>query len=322
MEKLPFELKKQGVYTKKESDGESGYRPEERSVEELIQYGIINLNKPSGPTSHQVSDYVQRILNIKKSGHTGTLDPKVTGVLPIALAKATRIVQALIPAGKEYIALMHLHKNIDEDKLLKVIEKFHGKIKQVPPLKSAVKRIERTREVYYFNILEIQDQDILFKVGCEAGTYIRKLIHDLGKEIGTGAHMTQLVRTKAGPFTDHDWHSLQDLRDAYEFYKEGKESEIRNVILPYEKAVQHLPKIWVFDNVISNLCHGSSLGSQGISKLTTDIKKDDLIAILTLKDELICLAKADLDFSDIIKEEKLLAASPVKVFMDFNRFKN
>jgi len=319
MEKLPFELKKQGIYTKKESDGEFGYRPEERSVEELIQYGIINLNKVSGPTSHQVSDYVQRILNIKKSGHTGTLDPKVTGVLPIALAKATRIVQALIPAGKEYIALMHLHKNIDEDKLLKVIKKFRGKIKQVPPLKSAVKRIERTREVYYFNILEIQDQDILFKVGCEAGTYIRKLIHDLGKEIGTGAHMTQLVRTKAGPFTDHDWHSLQDLRDAYEFYKEGKESEIRNVILPYEKAVQHLPKIWVFDNVISNLCHGSSLGSQGISKLTTDIKKDDLIAILTLKGELICLAKADLDFSDIIKEEKLLAASPAKVFMDIHR---
>ena len=245
----------------------------------------------------------------------------MTGVLPIALAKATRIIQALINAGKEYVALMHLHKKVNQDRLLKSIEKFQGKIRQIPPVRSAVKRVERTREIYYFKILDIIDQDILFRVGCEAGTYIRKLIHDLGKEIGTGAHMLQLVRTKAGPFNDYKWHSLQDIKDAYEFYKEGDESEIRKIILPYEKATEHLPKVWVFDNVIGNLCHGSSLGNQGISKLTTNIKSNDPVAVFTLKDELICLGKSLLSFQDVIKKEKTLAVVPNKVFMDITRVK-
>lgn len=322
MEKLPYELIERKIHTIKESGGKIGCKPEDRSVEELVQYGIININKPSGPTSHQVSDYVQRILGIKKAGHAGTLDPHVTGVLPIALAKATRIVQALINAGKEYIALMHIHKKIDNDVLMDAIKKFEGKIKQVPPVKSAVKRQERIREIYYLKILEISNQDVLFKIGCEAGTYIRKLIHDLGKEIEMGAHMVQLVRTKVGSFTDKNWHSLQDLRDAYEFYKEGDESQIRSIILPYETATFHLPKIWVFDNVIANLCHGSGLGNQGISKLTSDIKKNEIVAICTLKNELVCLAKAMLDFNDIIEGKKVLAAAPVKVFMGLNRFKN
>src|SRR3989344_2269983 len=111
-ELLPFERIQRRVLVKKESETnwDYGQNPEKRSVEELINYGIINLNKFSGPTSHQISDYVQKILNIDKSGHSGTLDPNVTGVLPIALGKATRIVQTLLKSGKEYVCLMHLHK--------------------------------------------------------------------------------------------------------------------------------------------------------------------------------------------------------------------
>ena len=155
MEGLPFEKIKRGVIVKKESatDDAKGRIPEERPVEDIIQYGIVNIDKPPGPTSHQVSDYVQKILNIDKSGHSGTLDPGVTGVLPIALGKATRIVQTLLNSGKEYVCLMYLHKPVDKKDIDKAVEKFTGKIKQLPPIKSAIKRRLRTREIYYFNIL-------------------------------------------------------------------------------------------------------------------------------------------------------------------------
>ncbi|MEM4398012.1 MAG: RNA-guided pseudouridylation complex pseudouridine synthase subunit Cbf5 [Candidatus Woesearchaeota archaeon] len=173
---LPFETIKRSVLIRKisETSEKFGCYPENRKIEEHIKLGIVNIDKPQGPTSHQVSAYVQKILNINKSGHAGTLDPNVTGVLPIALEKSTKIVQTLLLAGKEYVCLMHFHKKVEEYDLYKVLDKFTGKINQLPPVKSAVKRQLREREIYYIEVLEIKDQDVLFKVGCQAGTYIRK----------------------------------------------------------------------------------------------------------------------------------------------------
>lgn len=175
--KLPYEDLQREIHIIKEahSNPKYGCKPEERPIKRLIDYGIINVNKHSGPTSHQIADYVKKILNLAKVGHSGTLDPSVTGVLPIALGSATRIVQTLLPAGKEYVALMYLHKNIPEDRIRTTINAFIGEIQQLPPKRSAIKRQLRTRKVYYFDILEIKDQDVLFRVGCQAGTYIRKL---------------------------------------------------------------------------------------------------------------------------------------------------
>ena len=139
---LPFERIERELLIRKRSKTNSrfGCKPDERKAEELMQFGIINVNKPAGPTSHQVSAYAQKILGLEKAGHCGTLDPKVTGVLPIALGRGTRIVQALINTGKEYVCILYLHKAIDEKKIRDVMQSFVGKIKQLPPLKSAVKR--------------------------------------------------------------------------------------------------------------------------------------------------------------------------------------
>jgi len=261
--KLPFEKIDRIVITKKEADTniKLGCNPNKRTVEELIQYGVVNIDKPTGPTSHQVSDYVQRILNIKKAGHSGTLDPGVTGVLPVALDQATRIVQTLLPAGKEYVCIMHLHRDIEEKELRRAIRKFTGKISQKPPLKSAVKRVERTREIYYFDIMEINGKDVLFRVGCQAGTYIRKLCHDLGRELKVGAHMAELRRTKAGPFDESTLVTLHDLRDAYHYYKEGNEKFIRYCIKPMEEGINHLGKVWILDTAVEPICHGQTLKS-------------------------------------------------------------
>lgn len=240
----------------------------------------------------------------------------MTGVLPIALGRATRIVQALLTAGKEYVGIMHLHKNIDETRLRETIkEQFIGKIKQIPPLKSAVKRQLRTRTVYYFEILEIEDKDVLFKVGAEAGTYIRKLIHDIGKSLGVGAHMAELRRTKAGPFDESTLFSLHELQDAYYFWKEeSNEKFIRKVMQPIENGVQHLPKIWVFDTTVGSLCHGVDLKVPGISKLHSSINNDDNVAVMTLKEELVALGTAKMN-SEEMMSDKGLAVNIEKVFM-------
>ena len=239
--------------------------------------------------------------------------------MPIALGKATRIVQTLLKSGKEYVALMHLHKKIDEEKIKALAKEFVGKIEQLPPIRSAVKRQLRTREIYYLNILEIRDKEVLFKIGCEAGFYVRKFCHDFGLKLGTKAHMAQLVRSNVAMFDDTSWKTLHELKDSYEIYKQGNENYIRNVILPIERAVNHLPKIWVLDSAVSTLCHGADLSIPGISKYN-NFNKDEIIAVMTLKNELICLGNSLINYSEIEKNDKGKVIKVNKVFMERNLY--
>ena len=240
----------------------------------------------------------------------------MTGVLPTALEHATRIVQALLPAGKEYIALMHLHKEVEKNKLIKVLNDFTGKIKQKPPIKSAVRRVERTRNIYYLEILEIEGQDVLFRIGCQAGTYIRKYVHDFGQKLGCGAHMQELRRTKAGPFDESTLFTLHDLTDALHYYKnENNDKYLRKIIQPIENAIKHLPRVWVLDTTIKTLTHGRDLAIPGISKIESNINKEDNVAIMTLKGELIALGTAKLNSKEIMKENKGIAIRTDKVFI-------
>lgn len=316
---LPFEKIKREILIKKEAETSDkfGKKPEDRTVEELLDFGVINIDKPAGPTSHQVSAYVQKILHIKKSGHSGTLDPQVTGCLPTAIGKATRIVQPLLTSGKEYICLMHLHAEVEEYALRKVMSEFVGKIKQLPPIKSAVKRQWRFRKIYYLEILDIEKRDVLFKVGCQAGTYIRKLVHDIGEKLGCGAHMAELRRTKAGPFREDTLVTLQELTDAYHYWKaDGNDKYIRHCIKPIEYGVTHLPKIWIFDTTVDSLCHGINLKVPGIAKVETDIQVDEQVAIMTLKEELVAIGIAKMTSKEIIQQEKGIASTTDKVFME------
>lgn len=318
MTQLPFETIKRELIVKKraESSKKFGKNPDERSIEELVKCGVINLNKPAGPTSHQVSDYIKKIFDIEKAGHFGTLDPNVTGVLPVGLGKATKLAEFLLSAGKEYICLMHLHEDVDEAKIRKTVKKFIGKIRQLPPVRAAIKRQEREREIYYFEILEIEGRDVLFKVGCEAGTYIRKLCVDFGKELKIGAHMLQLIRTKAGSLTDKDMVSLQDVYDAYCYYKEGDEKFLRKIIKLIEESVNHIAKVYVLDSAVDSLCHGAYLYAVGIAKFESEINREDLVAVLSLKGELICIGYAEMSSKEMSKRERGTAVRTKAVFME------
>lgn len=315
--RLPSEKeRKLIVLSRAITDEKYGKRPEERSVEELIKYGFVNIDKPRGPTSHEVVAWVKNILEIKKAGHGGTLDPKVSGVLPIALEESTKVIGSLLSAGKEYIAVMRLHGDVGEEKIREVFEEFTGDIIQRPPVRSSVKRALRKRRIYYLDFLEKEGRDVLFRVGCEAGTYIRKLCHDMGEVLGVGAHMIELRRTKSGSLTEENITTLHDLKDAYIFWKEhGIEEFIREVIIPVERVVGFLPRVVIKDGAVDAICHGAPLAIPGISKVDAEINKGDTVAIFTLKGELVAIGRAEMETKEILTAEKGIAVKTDRVLM-------
>ena len=219
-------------------------------------FGFFNINKSKGMTSHDVVSKLRRVLKIKQIGHTGTLDPLAQGVLPIAVGKATRLIEYLDEKNKEYVAVLELgkisdtydcegiiqqysDKKISENDFLSVIDKYRGEIEQVPPAYSALhykgKRLydlarqgitpvdipARTVYINKLNLLDFdyESQTATIDVGCSRGTYIRSLINDIGINLGTGAIMTALTRTKSGVFSLKNAVSPELLSDNFEALK-------------------------------------------------------------------------------------------------------
>ena len=316
---LPSERKRETlIKSEDKTDDKYGKKPQDRPIEEYIRKGAIDLDKPAGPTSHEITSWVKKILNLKKAGHSGTLDPNVTGLLPIMLEDSTKAVDGLLTAGKEYVCLMKLHKAMPENTIKAVLKDFTGDIFQKPSIKSAVKRETRVRTIYYNELLEIDDNNVLFRVGCEAGTYIRKLCHDMGIAMGTGAHMQELRRTKSGPFREDDkMITLQDLQDAYVEWKEnGNEAPLRKVISPMEFGLSHLPKIVIRDNAVDAICHGAGLAAAGVLSLESGIEIGDVVAVYTLKGEGVALGYAQMKSADILRAATGIVVSTDRVFME------
>ncbi len=278
-----------------------GLRPEERTIAQLRDFGVVVIDKPSGPTSHQVSAYVQQALGIDKAGHSGTLDPKVTGVLPVATGGATRLVEYMLKAGKEYVGVMHVHQEVPQYELRKAAQEFVGKITQLPPKRSAVARRLRERSVYAFEFIEIRTRDILFRADVQAGTYIRKLCSDFGAHLGVGAHMAELRRTRASHYTEDQSVTLQTLSDAYALAQEGDETAFRRIVLPGEDIVKNLKAVVVLDSAVHSLTHGATLKVPGVAKVMPGISDGDPVRILTLKDELVGIGTARMSSKDMMK---------------------
>lgn len=300
------------------TDPEHGHKPSERPATEYIRYGVINLDKPAGPTSHEVAAWVKKIMHLTRIGHGGTLDPKVTGVLPITLGDSTKIVQALLHSGKEYVCVMKLHGDAEEERVRKVLGEFEDLIYQRPPLRASVKRQLRTRRVYYIDFLEMDGRNVLFKVGCEGGTYIRKLCYDIGEILGVGAHMQELRRTRAGPFVENsnDRVTLHDVAYWFAEWEEKKdEKNLRKFIQPMEAALALIPKIVVRDSAVDALCHGASLTAPGILSVETGIEKGSMLAVFTLKGEAVALAKALVPTEEILNLRHGTVATLERVVM-------
>jgi H/ACA ribonucleoprotein complex subunit 4 len=184
-------------------------------------------------------------------------------------------------------------------------------------VRSAVKRQERKRTIYFIDIIEIKGREVLFRVGCQAGTYIRKLCSDIGQKLGSGAHMAELRRTRAGPFDEESLCTLQELTDAYYYWKEKQDDKaLRKLVMPVERGAEHLHKVWVLDNTVDTICHGAFLNVPGVSKLEQGISPGDRVAVLTLKDELISVGIAQMHSEDVMRKDKGLFIKSEQVFME------
>ncbi|SMO61947.1 RNA-guided pseudouridylation complex pseudouridine synthase subunit Cbf5 [Halorubrum cibi] len=249
--------------------------PGERSVPELLRFGVVNVDKPAGPSSHQLSAWVRDAINgtlavldpdgprIDGVAHAGTLDPKVTGCLPTLTGIATRMAQVFLEGRKEYVSVLELHGPAPAD-FRDVAAEFEAEIYQKPPRKSAVTRRLRTRTIHDLDVLELEERRALLRIGCESGTYVRKLCHDLGLAAGVGAHMGHLRRTATDPFDDTDLHTLEDLTDALAWAEDGDDELLREVVRPAEEALVHLPSVTVAPSAARNVATGAPVYAPGV----------------------------------------------------------
>lgn len=310
----PLEYKKEEWST----DPQFGTPPKKRRIDDLLHFGIISLDKPTNTNSHQLAAYLKKVLEVEKIGHGGTLDPGVSGVLPIALERATPIARIWLKSDKEYVGVMRLHDKVENENIRSVIREFEGRIYQLPPKASSVKREVRKREIYELKLLEVKRRDVLLRIKCESGTYIRKLFHDIGEVLGVGAHMIDLRRTKSGLFAeDKTLKTVQDIIDAWMFYKERGEKEyLKKVIMPPEVGVTSLPRLVLDDGAISAVTHGAPIYLPGIIAISPKIEKDDLVATFTIKGEIVALVNSRLSTREVLKKKKGRFSGKMRVLME------
>jgi len=212
---------------------------------------------------------------------------------------------------------MRLHSDVPEDKVTKVLDEFQGPLYQRPPVRSSVKRQLRTRTIYYIDFIEMDERNVLFKVGCEAGTYIRKLCYDVGEVLGCGAHMQELRRTRVGPFVeDKSLVTLHDLSYLFSQWQETKDERmLRKFVYSMEKALELMPKINVRDSAVGALCHGAHLTAPGVLSLDSGIKIGDTVAVFTQKGEAVTMSKAFVSSEKMLKMDHGFVAKTQRVLM-------
>ncbi len=295
---------------------------DKRSVEQLLNYGFILLDKPNGPTSHETVAWVKKILHVDKAGHSGTLDPQVSGLLPIGLGEATKALIVLLLGPKEYHALGRLHSLPSKEKLDSVLKLFTGKIFQKPPQRSSVSRQTRIRHVYEIDVVEQKERLLLLRILCEAGTYVRKIFYDMGEILSDGATMIELRRTRVGQFNEEsNLVKMHDLVDAYARWKEnGDDSKLKKIIMPIEYTLSEIKSVVIRDSAVDALCHGAQLAIPGILEISYGLKRGDLVAIYTQKGEVVALAEAILSEDEIIESSKGFAFKIKRIIMAPNTY--
>ncbi len=314
--------------------------PDDRTPAELLSFGVVNLDKPAGPSAHQVAGWVRDLAGdavdeidtldtddaggddtavdpptVDRAAHAGTLDPKVTGCLPMLLGDATRLAQVFLEGRKEYVAVLEVHGPQPAD-FESVLDRFEAPLYQKPPRKSAVSRRLRVREVHALDLLDSSDRQALLRIECESGTYVRKLCHDLGLALGTGAHMGHLRRTATDPFDDSSLVDLHELTDALAVASEGEPDWLREVVQPAERALRHLPQVVIAPSAAREVATGAPVYAPGVidGPAVTDASAatddDPLVACYTPNESAVCLGRLvgdpDADSGLVVDLERVL----------------
>ena len=284
--------------------------------------GVLNVYKEQGFTSHDVVAKLRGILKTKKIGHTGTLDPDAVGVLPVCIGKATKLCDLITDWGKTYEAVMLLgtttdtldisgkivaqsEVNVSEVDVLKVCNEFIGEYEQIPPMYSAIKQngkklyelarkgieVERKSRKVTINsidILEINGERVTIDVSCSKGTYIRTLCEDIGMKLHVGAYMNTLRRTKTGPFTIEESHTLKEIETL------KNNGELEKIIIPVDRMFEEYPKIKLNPKQVKSVTNGVQMtysGKEGQSYRVYD-EKNKFLCISKITDGKLKLEKS------------------------------
>ncbi|AWB26914.1 RNA-guided pseudouridylation complex pseudouridine synthase subunit Cbf5 [Halococcoides cellulosivorans] len=281
--------------------------PAERAPRDRLQFGVINLDKPPGPSAHQVVAWMRDFAGVDRAAHAGTLDPKVTGCLPILLGDAVRLARLFDDAAKSYVAVLEAHDRLPED-LQSAVASFEGEIYQKPPRKSAVKRAMRTREIHAIDVLDREDRRALLRVDCASGTYVRKLCHDLGLALGTGAHMGDLRRVAAGEFDDRDLVTMHDFVDALAAAEDGDSDPLDRIVAPAEVLLDDLPTVTIAPSAAREVAEGAPVYAPGV--IDAESAGDALVVCATPAGTAVALGRLvgdpDADSGVVVELERVL----------------
>ena len=298
----------------------TGSSPLARPLDQHLSYGVINLDKPANPSSHEVVSWIKRILRVDKTGHSGTLDPKVTGCLIVCIDRATRLVKAQQSAGKEYVSVVRLHAAAEHKDLYRAVETLTGALFQRPPLISAVKRQLRIRTIYESKLLEFDKERNLgvVWVKCEAGTYIRTLCVHLGLIVGTGGHMQELRRVRSGVLGEEDnLVTMHDVLDAQHVYDTTKdETYLRRIVMPLEVLFKNYKRVVVKDSAVNAICYGAKLMIPGLLRFADGIEINQEVVLMTTKGEAIAVAVAQMTTAVMATVDHGVVAKIKRVVME------
>ena len=299
----------------------TGHTPLKRPLHDYVRYGVINLDKPANPSSHEVVAWIRRMLRVDKTGHSGTLDPKVTGSLIVCVDRATRLVKAQQGAGKEYVCVARLHSAVESvAKVAQAIETLTGALFQRPPLISAVKRQLRIRTIYESKLLEYDAERhlVVFWVSCEAGTYIRTLCVHLGLLLGVGGHMQELRRVRSGILGEKDnlvtMHDVLDAQWVYDNHKD--ESYLRRVIMPLEVLLTSYKRCVVKDSAVNAICYGAKLMIPGLLRYEQGVEVGEEVVLMTTKGEAIAIGVAQMTTATMATCDHGVVAKVKRVVME------
>jgi len=275
-----------------------GCKPSDRSLEQLLSAGVVLVDKPRGPTSHQLAAWARECLGITRLGHGGTLDPFATGLLTLLCGKATRLTDIVLKGDKRYVGVMRFGREVSDDELEATLSSLNGVIYNVPPLESAVKVQVRTRTIHSLEMLDsdTDSQIAAFEASCSAGTYIRTLAKDIGLILGTRCELTELHRDRTGPFDQSMACTMQQLADASFLLQEhGDDSALVRIIAPVEALLTGLPSIIVKDGAAAALSHGAPLARPGVVRAQKGVSEGSTVLVKSLKGEAVSVARLSVD---------------------------
>ncbi len=279
-----------------------GCKPQDRTLDELLECGVILVDKPPGPSSHQLAAWSRTLLGIKRIGHGGTLDPFATGLLTLLCGRSTKITSEVLRKKKSYVSVIRFRESISSEELSPIVRELSGEIYNVPPKESAVKIQVRTRTVSDSSILDSDESGRihLVSIDCQAGTYVRTMIRDLGLIAGNKCELLELHRSRSGNLRDSMACNMHQLADAVFLWREHDDPRgLSKLLTPVETVLGDLPRIVIKDGAVAAMSHGAPLARPGVVSASRGVSRGDSVLVSSLKGEAVAIAEISVDSDKI-----------------------